>query len=659
MKSFAKSRAWFTVSVVSVAALLAAVPCAPAAADSPTDTARRWALLIGVDDYARLQDLSYCAADQQALREELIKAGFDAQRVYLLHDKAGDKEFLPAKANIERQLEQVLTRLVARGDMVLVALSGHGVHMGKTSFFCPADARLDDPETLISLDSIYDRLRRCPAALKVVMVDACRNDPRLGRERSAAGKDQLGDSSQFVQALERLPEGTILINSCTEGEVSQEDKHFGHGVFMHFVLEGLKGQADKDGDGNVTLGELTRYAASETKNYVARTFSDSQRPKLRGDLTLEALDFDLKRLWQRTTDRAGIELVRILPGKFLMGSHESAEAVAEAFPGEEPEDYANEHPQHEVRITKSFYLAVHEVTLGQFQRFVEETRYVTDAEKGVYKVNPTGADDDREAANWRSSGHRDLTARHPVTLVSWNDAQAFCRWLSKKEGARYRLPTQAEWEYACRAGTTTRYWTGDDPESLASAANVPDAALRSGEPRAVRCSLWYYTGDARLNFKGWRMVSNAPGTRLVFRLEAGSDRSHWVVGRRVPPEVAPAEAAEGTGVITVENGEQGQAAMLYLRVGNDRLTVGPQSSRSLRIKGAANTWEIEGNDGFADLAPVGSFTANPFGLHDMHGNVWEWCEDGYNPRDYSGAAEADPVGPRNAERYVIRGGCYL
>ena len=62
-----------------------------------------------------------------------------------------------------------------------------------------------------------------------------------------------------------------------------------------------------------------------------------------------------------------------------------------------------------------------------------------------------------------------------MVCVSWNDAVAFCKWLSRKEGKSYRLPTEAEWEYACRAGTSTRFYNGDDPEKLAEIANVEDA----------------------------------------------------------------------------------------------------------------------------------------------------------------------------------------
>jgi formylglycine-generating enzyme required for sulfatase activity len=86
-----------------------------------------------------------------------------------------------------------------------------------------------------------------------------------------------------------------------------------------------------------------------------------------------------------------------------------------------------------------------------------------------------------EKYSWRNAGF-EQTDEHPVVNVSWNDAVAFCNWLSKKESKTYRLPTEAEWEYACRAGTTTRYYSGDDPETLAKVGNVADAALKAKFP---------------------------------------------------------------------------------------------------------------------------------------------------------------------------------
>ena len=77
------------------------------------------------------------------------------------------------------------------------------------------------------------------------------------------------------------------------------------------------------------------------------------------------------------------------------------------------------------------------------------------------------------------------TDEHPVVNVTWYDAMAFCEWLSRKEGKTYRLPTEAEWEYACRAGTKTRYYSGDDPETLAKVANIADATYTAKFPDRV------------------------------------------------------------------------------------------------------------------------------------------------------------------------------
>ena len=144
-----------------------------------------------------------------------------------------------------------------------------------------------------------------------------------------------------------------------------------------------------------------------------------------------------------------------------------------------------------MRITKPFYLGTYHVTRGQFRQFVTDTGYKTDAEKGE-KPGAWGWNPDKkefgfnEKYSWRNAGF-EQTDEHPVVNVSWNDAVEFCKWLSKKEGKTYRLPTEAEWEYACRAGTTTRYYSGDDPETLAKVGNVADAAAKAKFPD------WKYT----------------------------------------------------------------------------------------------------------------------------------------------------------------------
>jgi formylglycine-generating enzyme required for sulfatase activity len=146
-----------------------------------------------------------------------------------------------------------------------------------------------------------------------------------------------------------------------------------------------------------------------------------------------------------------------------------------------------EYPRHRVRISRPFYMGAYHVTRGQFRRFVEDTGYKTDAEKGD-DPGANGVDLEKGAffgfqknRSWHDVAFQQADD-HPVVNVSWNDAVAFCGWISRKEGKSYRLPTEAEWEYACRARTTTRYWCGNDPEKLAEVANTADAGVKARFP---------------------------------------------------------------------------------------------------------------------------------------------------------------------------------
>jgi len=266
----------------------------------------------------------------------------------------------------------------------------------------------------------------------------------------------------------------------------------------------------------------------------------------------------------------GMKFVRLPPGEFLMGSDEPPAALARAYPQYGRERFlllADEAPAHRVRITRAFYLGRHEVTVGQFRHFLAASGYRPEAEAdgtGGYGYNPA-YDPDRSPPgdafegrsprySWRDPGFPQ-GEDHPVVNVTWNDAVALAKWLSEREGRHYRLPTEAEWEYACRAGTRTRYHSGDDPQSLVAVANVFDA-------------------DAK---------------------------PHWL------------------------------------------------------------RWEayaLPGRDGFAFTAPVGSFAPNAFGLHDMHGNVWEWVADYHQDDYYAKSPRNDPQGPASGTVRVRRGGSW-
>jgi formylglycine-generating enzyme required for sulfatase activity len=219
-------------------------------------------------------------------------------------------------------------------------------------------------------------------------------------------------------------------------------------------------------------------------------------------------------------NNVSMKLVLIPPGKFLMGCRPN-----------ELDRRNNERPPHEVRITRPFYMGACEVTQAQYQQ--------------VMGVNPSTFMGSRTPEYNRIRGGGPLVdLQKPVETLSWDDAVEFCRKAGAGTGEAIRLPTEAQWEYACRAGTTTPFHTG---------------------------------------------------------------------------ETISAEQANYDTMGVYGDGQRGRS----------------------RDKTLA----------------VGSFAPNAFGLHDMHGNVHEWCSDRFAP-DYSRAAGRDPQGPASGKRRVVRGGSW-
>lgn len=226
-----------------------------------------------------------------------------------------------------------------------------------------------------------------------------------------------------------------------------------------------------------------------------------------------------------------LELVRIPAGKFTMGLSKAERTV---------DDRPDEHLPREATIPEDFYLGKFEVTRGQYRRFIEASGHKSGGGGSGWNVKRREFDYGRYS--WDKPGF-EQTDEHPAVCIPWRDAVAFCKWLAATTGREARLPTDAEWEYACRAGTTTRFSWGDKLDDAKTQANLADRTLK-----------------ARFN----KLLGN------------------------------PA-------------------------------------------------WD----DGFAFTGPVGSFKPNAFGLHDMHGNATEWCNDPI------------PPGPGGIQWRIARGGGFL
>jgi formylglycine-generating enzyme required for sulfatase activity len=207
--------------------------------------------------------------------------------------------------------------------------------------------------------------------------------------------------------------------------------------------------------------------------------------------TVPTPEASLPRPGRAWTNSIGMKFVCIEAGEFLMGTtNDQVDQLTRRFPDSKREYSDPEQPQHLVKISRPFLLGIYEVTVGEFKRFVESSGYQTEAEKeGMDKGSYSWVDTTDKVyrdteKNWRKPGFPQ-TDEHPVVCVSHNDALAFCEWLKREEGRMYRLPTEAEWEFACRAGTTELYFNSNDPESLATMANVADATLKLKYPGVV------------------------------------------------------------------------------------------------------------------------------------------------------------------------------
>ncbi len=179
------------------------------------------------------------------------------------------------------------------------------------------------------------------------------------------------------------------------------------------------------------------------------------------------------------------EMVVLPAGSFTMGAapgEEEREGVPSQFRG-----WAQ--PQRRVTIARPFAIGRFEVTMGEFAAFVHETgRAIPDGCYRLYIVSEGFDWKSDSSANWRNPGFRQ-TERSPVVCVSWDDAKAYVAWLSRKSGKAYTLPSEAQWEYAARAGTSTARFWGDDHGPACLYANVRDQAMfrwANGEMKAFK-----------------------------------------------------------------------------------------------------------------------------------------------------------------------------
>lgn len=181
-----------------------------------------------------------------------------------------------------------------------------------------------------------------------------------------------------------------------------------------------------------------------------------------------------------------MKFMLIPPGEFMMGSTEEeiAKSLETAENAYQKGLVPNEGPQHRVVITRPFWMSRFEITLGQFRGFVNATGYKTEAErdgKGGFRWLDGKQIQDPQFV-WSGDIGVTQTDDSPVVNVSWNDAMTFCEWISAAQNEEFTLPTEAQWEYTCRAGTTTVWYSGNDSSDVKHYAWTDRGRSESSQP---------------------------------------------------------------------------------------------------------------------------------------------------------------------------------
>jgi formylglycine-generating enzyme required for sulfatase activity len=475
--------------VVRVLALVLAVLVASGASAQEEP---RWALVIGNNDYEHIGDLGAAVNDAAAMKRTLEELDFKVIEAPNL-----------TRAGMYRAVRRLQES--AAGAVVIVYYAGHGVQIGGRNYLLPVDieagSEAEVEDNAVPIDDVLNLLAGARAKLTVAFLDACRDNPLPASLRSA-GQGMAYDA--------RVPRGQMVVYSAGPGERALDNLGRGdrdpNGLFVRELMPELRRPG-------VPLDRAVEAAAVRISER-AQAIGHDQNPAIYkayyGDFYLrpgpvpppppppsapEPQGFDL-RAWdsaERLDTEAGYrayrdrfcpggafcafadaalqrlqvaavappqvveppaavrpavgvfgdaarkpgevfrdcpecpEMVVVPAGEFLMGS-----------PDNEEGRQRDEGPRRVVRIAKPFAIGRYEVTFNEWDACV---------------------------ADGGCGGHRPYDwgwgrGKQPVINVSWYDAQAYVRWLSGKTGSEYRLPTEAEWEYAARAGTRTPFWTG-------------------------------------------------------------------------------------------------------------------------------------------------------------------------------------------------------
>lgn len=234
----------------------------------------RWALLIGINEYQSMGKLKYCREDAEGLAKVLVHgARFPSEQVIVLSDSASEPQNQATYGNIRRRVKQ-FTELPEKDDTILLFFAGHGEMIDGEAYLMPVDGE-KDPESAIPLNWVKEQLLPCKAKTKLLVLDMC---------HSGSARGVGGIAPSLAQGT-----GLIVLASCEEDQISHPGEEVGHGVFSRYLIDGLRGMADSDGDKAITQLELFEYVKTQMSRWSFRT-GKSQTPRIYPEESMEPVD---------------------------------------------------------------------------------------------------------------------------------------------------------------------------------------------------------------------------------------------------------------------------------------------------------------------------------------------------------------------------------
>jgi formylglycine-generating enzyme required for sulfatase activity len=398
---------------------------------------RRKALVIGNLRYESMRPLKNTERDADSMTVVLKTLGFEVMTFKNLDYKNMADRF------------QKFYESLRPGDVVIFYYSGHGIGYDGKNFMLPIDTRVQcinelKVYELLSLNTLLSYIKTKQVKNCFVFLDACRN---IGLPESCDSKD--GGAVQGLSFPKNNPEGTYIVYATEEGSTADDDSY--NKVNSLFTAELIK---------NLRVsGWSHRKIIDETSKRVKQISNQRQRPEkyenmddeffflLDGERRKQAPPPEPPKQVVQKLQNGSLRkdasytptLIYVEGGKFMMGSPS-------------PTGSDIERPIHQVSLD-AFWIGQYEVTVTEYMTFVNETNLHfpewLDKNSG-YHIN---LDDGNYYA---SRGLRSSRSDLPIVGIGWNDAQAYCDWLSKKTNRKYRLPTEAEWEYAANGGNTPK-----------------------------------------------------------------------------------------------------------------------------------------------------------------------------------------------------------